>query len=328
MHRAKPAMPVPSTHPGPLDDQVLVRDRQTPYREGFNSFQYVFRHRLADNEVFAIPRLVELAEDIARGGRPERFVIFGATRDSARTKFSQLKAEPGRADKLQELGQGRAWLKLAFAQEYSPAFRRLHEELLDEIEQLSGFPLQRELGWSSMTIMLASPGIVTPYHIDHESNFLFQIHGAKDIWLFDPRDRGVLSEEEIERYYAGNIHAADFRDDLQEAARHYRLKPGLGIHNPPLAPHWVRNGGDVSVSLSLNFSLRRLESRARVYQVNHYLRRLGIRPRPPDQSALIDWLKSEPVKAMAGATPHSLEELLRTGPRRLAARLARIGRLH
>jgi hypothetical protein len=317
-----------SANPDAFAKQVLIEDSQTPYRDGFNTFQYAFRHHLANHELFAIPSLVELAEHIVRHGPPERFVIFGATPESARTKFSQLKVEPRLAEKIRGLAQGRAWLKLAFAQDYSPAFRRVHEQLLDEIGQLSGFPLRRELGWSSMTIMLASPGIVTPYHIDHESNFLFQIHGAKDIWLFDPRDRRVLSEEEIERYYAGNVHAADFRDDLQEAARPYRLEPGLGIHNPPLAPHWVRNGADVSVSLSLNFSLRRLESRARVYQVNHCLRRLGIRPRPPEQSALIDWLKSEPVKAMAGATPRSLEELLRTGPRRLAARLARVGRLH
>jgi hypothetical protein len=101
---------------------------------------------------------------------------------------------------------------------------------------------------------------------------LFQIRGTKDIWLFDPADRRILSEQEIERYYAGDIHAADFRDDLQDVAVPCRSRPGLGAHNPPLAPHWVRNGSDVSVSLSLNFSLRRLESRARVNEVNHYRR--------------------------------------------------------
>jgi hypothetical protein len=151
---------------------------------------------------------------------------------------------------------------------------------------------------------------------------LFQIRGTKDIWLFDPADRRILSEQEIERYYAGNVHAADFREEMQDTARSYRLTPGLGVHNPPLAPHWVRNGTDISVSLSLNFSLRRLESRARVYQANHYLRRLGIRPLPPERSALVDWLKSKSFRAMAGPAPRSLDELLKPGPRRIAARLA------
>jgi hypothetical protein len=319
-------MPDLSAHPD-VDHEVLIPDSRTPYRDGFNKFQYTFRHRLANHELFTIPRLVELAERTVRSGRPERFVIFSATRGSAGTKFSELSVEPGVAEGMRQVSQGRAWLKLAFAQEADPGFRALQEELLDEIERLTGYPLHRELGWSSMTIMLASPGIVTPYHIDHESNFLFQIRGTKEIWLFDAADRRVLSEQEIERYYVGNIHAADYRSDLQPAARLYRLTPGVGVHNPPLAPHWVRNGADVSVSLSLNFSLRRLESRARVYQVNHYLRRLGLQPLPPERSALIDWLKSEPVKAITGAGPGSLEELLQSGPRRIAARLAHVGRM-
>ncbi len=130
-----------------------------------------------------------------------------------------------------------------------------------------------------MTILLSSPGIITPYHIDHESNLLFQIAGKKEVWLFDPRDPRVLREEEIESFYVGNINAADFRTAAQPLGTLYRLTPGLALHNPPLGPHWVQNGNGVSVSVSLNFSLRSSEPRARVYQMNYYLRRLGWHPR-------------------------------------------------
>jgi hypothetical protein len=83
--------------------------------------------------------------------------VFGAMQDSAKTKLSQLALETGLAERVAKVSQGRAWLKLTFAQDHDPAFRALHEELLDEIERRTDFPLHHQLGWSSMTIMLASP---------------------------------------------------------------------------------------------------------------------------------------------------------------------------
>ena len=178
-----------------------------------------------------------------------------------------------------------------------------------------------------MTIFVSSPHVVTPYHIDHESNFLFQIEGEKEVWLFDPADRRVLSEEEIERYYVGNLQAAEYRPAAQAAGTLYRLAPGHAVHNPPLGPHWVRNGGAVSVSLSFNFGLRNLEPRARVYQMNYYLRRLGRRPAPPGLSGARDWLKALPMRVGGVRRPRYLEELLQPGPRRLVRKLTSVGRV-
>src|SRR5262245_29695188 len=143
------------------------------FRDEFNKHHYAFQHGLARHPLFAIPRLVELAERMIKDGHPERFVTFRATQQSARTKFSQLAIEQSLADKIRGISQGESWLKLAFAQQADPAFGRLHEQIIDEASALCGYPLRRDLGWSSMTILVASPGVVTPYHIDHESNFLF-----------------------------------------------------------------------------------------------------------------------------------------------------------
>ena len=45
------------------------------------------------------------------------------------------------------------------------------------------------------------------------------------------------------------------------------------MHHPPLAPHWVKNGDNVSVSVSVSFCIRSLDHRAKVYQANRLLRR-------------------------------------------------------
>jgi hypothetical protein len=171
--------------------------------------------------------------------------------------------------------------------------------------------------------MVSSPTVVTPYHIDHESNLLFQIAGEKDIWLFDANDSRVLADEEIERFYIGNIHAASFRPDAEPLGRRFHLSPGRGVYNPPLGPHWVKNGGAVSVSVSLNFSLRPSERDARVYQMNHYLRRMGGHPRRPGNTRAVDWMKGAAMRIGAVGRPRNLDELLQPGPRRLWKRLRR-----
>ena len=75
-----------------------------------------------------------------------------------------------------------------------------------------------------------------PYHLDHESNFLLQVAGEKDLYLFDCSDPLVLSERDIERYYLGDFHAARYRDELQPRAAAYRMVPGVAAHHPSLAP--------------------------------------------------------------------------------------------
>ena len=60
----------------------------------------------------------------------------------------------------------------------------------------------------------------------------------------------------------------------------YRLVPGLAVHHPPLAPHWVKNEDRVSVSVSVNFCMRSLDHRAKIYQANRLLRSVGLATRP------------------------------------------------
>jgi hypothetical protein len=163
--------------------------------------------------------------------------------------------------------------------------------------------------------------MVTPYHFDHDVNFLFQVHGEKDVWLYDQDDRFVLTEDEIEAFYRGNPTAGIYRDELGDKGTRYHLSPGIAVHQPPLAPHLIRNGSSVSVSVSIYFALRSLDIRARIYQANACLRQLGMHPLSPGLSPARDWLKSATVQMISKRKPSSQSELLFSGMRRISASL-------
>jgi hypothetical protein len=307
--------------------EIIEATSAAEFRKFFNSAHFEFRHRLADHPLLAKAQLAELAERMTASGAGRHVVDFSLTRGTPARKFDQLARRDGPQKALSRIEAGSNWLKLSFVQDYDPRYRDIHDQILEDAAACSGLPLRRLISWSSMTVLVSSPGIVTPYHIDHESNLLFQIAGEKEVWLFDQGDSRTLRQEEIEKFYVGNIHAADFKAAAQPLGTLYRLTPGFAVHNPPLGPHWVQNGKEVSVSVSLNFGLRSFERQARIHQMNYYLRQLGCRPAPPNNSQLRDRLKAGVMRVGAVARPRDLDELLQPGPRRLWRRLSgRVGR--
>src|SRR5215469_12245350 len=102
--------------------------------------------------------------------------------------------------------------------------------------------------------MLASPGRVTPYHIDDSENLLLQVHGSKKFFVFDGTDPEIISARELELYWGGhNSDVARYSKEVQDKAIEYKLGPGLGVHVPLTFPHWAQNGDDISVAVSINF---------------------------------------------------------------------------
>jgi hypothetical protein len=125
-----------------------------------------------------------------------------------------------------------------------------------------------------------------------------QVHGDKQLNVFPPDDREVVTEQEIERFYTTDTNAAIYRPHLQDRADVITLRPGLGVHIPVHAGHWLRNGDNISISVSINYHSYAGE-RASLYFVNHYLRKFGIAPTPPFRSPLLDAVK-RPIGVIGG----------------------------
>jgi hypothetical protein len=255
--------------------------------EKFDRAPFAVRHNLAGHPLFAMDRLVELATFLA--SRPgETYVDVGVARVDQRWDESARPAASIR-EVIENLAQLDAWIILRKA-ELVPAYRVLLDECLAELRESFGGDWGRETLRENAIIFLTSPKRISTYHIDRECNFILQILGGKKLYVFDRNDREVLPEEEIERYWAVDHNAARYRPEYQDRAQTFRLHPGAGVHVPVNAPHWVQNDDNVSITLSVNFQFLD-EERGHQYRVNHYLRKLGIRPNPPGKYPNRDRLK-------------------------------------
>jgi hypothetical protein len=159
-------------------------------------------------------------------------------------------------------------------------------------------------------VFISSPNAVTPYHLDHEYNFLAQIRGVKTMNIFDPADRTLLSERELERYFSSGRRDRNlvFRDEYQQRAFVFQMVRGTGVHIPSCAPHWVKNGNNVSISFSMGFYTSVSRKQANVYMFNAKMRRVGIDPAPYGRSATGDRAKA--VAALAVRSPFLIKSYL------------------
>ncbi len=258
----------------------------------FDRKPFHVRHALADHPLFALPRLMELARRL-----PEAFVEYnaGALPVGVRpeeTPRNGLSPE----ETVRRIAECGSWMVLKRV-EQDAEYGQLLDQCLDAVAVQAKVPrmLRRE-GF----IFLSSPNAVTPFHLDPEHNFLLQIRGSKTVSMWDRDDRLVLPEAEVEKFHAAFVHRnLPWRDVFQTTAWVVPLKPGQGLHFPVAVPHWVQNGPEVSISFSITFRSEASHARELVYRANAKLRKLGLSPRPPGESLLLDSTKSAAFAALA-----------------------------
>jgi hypothetical protein len=256
------------------------------FRTRLNRASFTFAHHLGDHPLLQLPRLSQLATLIARD--PKHFYHMAG---DVRMELGWAGSRPAMplAECVLRIADLNSWVILKHC-EQDPEYLELMGQCMDEFAEASGWDIARETAVWELQVMITSPHQLTPYHIDNECNFLFQIAGDKTISIFDQTDRGILTEQELERFWANDQNAAKLKPGSQERAKTYQLASGMAVHLPVNAPHWVKNGANVSISVSINCELVH-DRAARVFQANYYIRKLGLTPLPPGASALRDNLK-------------------------------------
>jgi hypothetical protein len=250
-------------------------------------------HGLADHPLFALPRLVELARSL-----PEPYVEYNAGAvpvgvSAQQTPRNGLSPE----ETVRRIAECGSWMVLKNVQQ-DPEYGALLDRCLDEVERQAGSAVPKMLRREGF-IFLSSPGAVTPFHLDPEHNFLLQVRGTKTVSMWDRDDRFVLPDAELEKFYAAFVHRnLPWRDVFQTTAWQVPLQPGQGLHFPVAVPHWVKNGPEVSVSFSITFRSESSHARELVYRANARLRKLGLSPRPPGESVLLDSTKRAAFAAL------------------------------
>jgi hypothetical protein len=143
-------------------------------------------------------------------------------------------------------------------------------------------------------IFVTSPGGVTPCHFDPEHNILLQVRGSKVMTQFPVTETVYVGDESHERYHTGGPREVPWRDTLENGGTEFPLGPGDGVFVPVMAPHFVRNGPEPSISLSITWRSEWAYEEADARAFNAVLRRAGLRPQAPGR-----WPASNRGKALA-----------------------------
>lgn len=287
----------------------MLSDPEGQFPLHYNRSTFMFRHGLSGHPLLQLPSLIDLA------GRLEQY--DGCYWSNGPVEVTD-RWEKG-ADRRQSLRKtlenitvNNSLVMLKFVV-HDPSAGPFFRNLLTTIVRLAEPEMAEDVLVGRATILIASPGRITGYHIDADVNYLFQVAGDKSFTVFDQTDRTLITDEELERYFSGDESAACFKPNRQNEGTDHDLRAGFGVHVPCIAPHWARNGHEVSIAVSCNFDLASVQRLGLVYKTNHRLRSLGIRPNSPRDET---W--SNGAKLWGAKTVVAMRGLLR--PRTAAQR--------
>ncbi|GAB5485266.1 MAG: hypothetical protein Pars93KO_17000 [Parasphingorhabdus sp.] len=130
-------------------------------------------------------------------------------------------------------------------------------------------------------IFVSSPGAMTPYHFDPEHNILLQLRGEKTMTVFPAGDERFAPAKAHESYHTGGPRNLVWEDGFADQGKAFHLNPGKAIFVPVMAPHFVRNGSQPSISLSITWRSDWSFAEADAHAFNHMFRGLGLNPKAP-----------------------------------------------
>jgi len=275
-------------------ERIFQFDRET-FREKFPHKGFKLRHQLCNHPLLELPRLEKLIQALPQDKVEYHSGAVGFTVEKKTYPSNGLSI----ADTIRRLEEVPSWVALRNV-EADPEYRELLHDMLAEVrDQITGLPCEhwmRDMHRLYAFIFISSPGTVTPCHVDDEHSFLSQVRGAKQIAMWDEEDRAVMSEEQAEsmlEFFHDEEYDCylPYKDEFLPRATMFDLNPGESLHFPFGAPHWVRNGNEVSISFSITYRSLRAEKQAVVYHLNKRLRRFGLQPTPPFQSGWRDAVK-------------------------------------
>jgi oxalate decarboxylase/phosphoglucose isomerase-like protein (cupin superfamily) len=220
-------------------------------------------------------------------------------------------------DVIRDLRNANAWLTLLNVED-DPGMAEVMNTKLDELESemIARWGKRGRMydsTWGSTRnykrvafVFVSSPNSVTPVHFDIEHSLLMQVSGTKKVsigrWQSDADRR-----HEFDRYWDGS-HGRIEAVPPEETA--YTVTPGQAVFIPPGTPHWVHNGPDTSLSVTLTYFTAATVREYRIEAFNEHLRRRHMKPREPGRSAAVDtakicaigaWLIGRRLRTRAGS---------------------------
>lgn len=231
-------------------------------------------HNLQSHPLLSLESLARLGDSLH-----PRFIEcnLGDQPIGVETVPQQLLENVGR--RILKIDRAESWIALREV-DRDPAYKALLNELLEEmrpkITERTGaiFNVQ---GF----IFITSPGGITPYHFDPEHNILFQVRGNKTVNVFPAGDTSFAPDEFHEIYHTGGRPELPWRDEMTTGATRIHIASGEAVYIPVMAPHFVQNGNEVSISISVTWKSEWCVEEADARGLNRLLRKAGLKPAAP-----------------------------------------------
>ncbi len=258
-------------------------DFAASYPEG----SHKLNHELGDHPMLELEALAQLAEQL-----PDENIEYN--RGDVPVGLQGQAGSTGLTigQTIRGIDNSNSWAVLKQVQQV-PTYRALIDELLGElrpiIEQRTGKMLKPQ-GF----IFISSPDAVTPYHFDPEHNILLQLRGEKTMTVFPAGSARFAPDEVHETYHRGGKRELAWQESFVRDGVPFHLAEGEAIYVPVMAPHFVRNGPRVSISLSITWRSDWSFAEADARAFNGLLRKWGWHPQPPAR-----WPGSNESKALA-----------------------------
>lgn len=266
---------------------VFGPEARAAFAAGYPETPHVLRHELAAHELLTLDALATLASRL-----PERSIEYN--RGDLPIGVDGKPGGTGLSieDTIRHIARSNSWAVLKNVEqvpEYEALLLGLLGEIRPEIEAKTGAMLRPQA-----FVFISSPDAVTPYHFDPEHNILLQLVGRKTMTQFPAGDARFAPDEIHESYHAGGARELTWRDELAAGGRAFALGPGEAVFVPVMAPHFVRNGPESSISLSITWRSDWSFAEADARGFNRLLRRAGLSPTAPRR-----WPASNKSKALA-----------------------------
>ena len=274
------------------DKTIFPAKSQALFANNYPEKVHVLDHRLVTHELLTLDRIAELGEALPAASREYNLgdLPIGVDADKVQTNGM------GIGDTIRNIDSAKSWAVLKNIEqipEYKHLLLGLLEELRPDIEAATGM-LLRPQGY----IFVSSPAAMTPYHFDPEHNILLQLRGQKEMTVFPAGDSRFARDEEHESYHTGGGRNLKWNDAYLPGGSAHTLTPGKAIYVPVMSPHFVRNGSEPSISLSITWRSEWSFAEADVRAFNALLRKFGIQPKAPARFPARNHVKSSVWRAM------------------------------
>jgi hypothetical protein len=254
---------------------IFDRQARELFAQNYPETPHNLAHGLRDHKLLAMEALAALGERLPSSSIEYNKGDLPIGIDPALVPANGLSI----GDTIRMVDRCQSWAVLKNIEqdaEYEALLLSLLGELKPLIEAKTGAMLKPQ-GF----IFVSSPNAVTPYHFDPEHNILLQLRGTKVMTQFPAGDAFYAPDETHEGYHTGGHRNLVWRDELAAGGSEWPLNPGEGLFVPVMAPHFVRNGPEPSVSLSITWRSDWSFAEADARAFNSILRRAGLRPKAP-----------------------------------------------